>query len=159
MGVVMNLIRVSPQEFEKIKNDSQLLVDKIESDESVDNGTYIDLDKAGIGIVASLAVDINRESLENFFNKKQLLYDEDDFEDAVYTTLEDVKELHKILSTISTEDFLVKFKTLVSFENNAEDPDLVNVGGAAYYAGYFEKLKRFYADAAKNEEVIITFLM
>jgi hypothetical protein len=166
MSMISNLLRVSSKELEVYLKDSSLLESRIYNDD-VEDPNLVDIDKAWDGILFLLTGESivtkeagEKHSLTRILFSEQFIDEDQDlgYGPGHYLTPEQVKDLNIQLETISIEDLKKNYdpKRMIELEvypNIWEDEDEVN-----YLLEYFEVIQQVYAEAAKNDEGIISFL-
>lgn len=168
MGMIGNLLRVTKAELDAYLEDSSLLEDKIYSDEmnedETENPKFVDIDKTWDGIIFLLtgqSLDTAEHHLTRILFSGQLIDEEQDLGlgPAHYLTPEEVVELNNEISKITVEDLKKKFNPE---KMNALEiyPSIWNEGDDAfeYLMEGFSSVQQIFAEAAKNNEAIITFI-
>ena len=168
MGMIGNLLRVTKAELDAYLKDSSLLEDKIYSDEmnedETENPKFVDIDKTWDGIIFLLtgqSLDTAEHHLTRILFSGQLIDEEQDLGlgPAHYLTPEEVVELNNEISKITVEDLKKKFNP--EKMNQLEIyPSIWNEGDDAfeYLMEGFSSVQQIFAEAAKNNEAIITFI-
>jgi hypothetical protein len=164
MGMVWNMLRVSDEELEMYKNDSELLMDRVyeqESDEDDPALTY--LDKAWDGIhflLTGATIDNANHPLTKIFVNEQILDEEQDmgYGPAMYLTPEEVVEIHQQLEIITMDAFKQRFDA-----NKMTDagiyPNIWNDSDALdYLEEKFIVLKNTFSIAANKQDAMICFM-
>lgn len=164
MSMIANLLRVTTAELDEYLRDSSLLESRVYNDESdEEDPNLVDIDQSWDGIVFLLtgnSFENNTHPLAKLLFSGQVIDEEQDlgYGPAQYVTTEQVKELNKQLSNISTDALKKNFdakkmKELNVFPDVWDNPDTID-----YLIGYFETVRDVYALADKNDEAIITFI-
>ena len=163
MSMIGNLLRVTKSELEDYLKDSSLLENKIYDDET-ENENLVDIDKSWDGIIFLLtgqSFATAENNLVRILFSGQLIDEEQDlgYGPAHYLTPEQVAELNNEISTITIADLKQKFNPKKMNELEVY-PTIWDEGDDAfdYVADGFLTLQNVFAEATKNEEVIITFL-
>lgn len=166
MGMVCNLLRVTPSQLEEYIKNSSLLEKRVYPDgDYVEDPCLIDLDKSWDGIIYLLteqsAISENTHPLLKVLFSNVSVDEEQDmgYGPAQYITEREVAELNSILSKITLSDLKQKFNPSKMTEADVY-PEIWEEGEQAfeYIAEYFKNVQEFYAEAARNKEAIITFI-
>jgi Domain of unknown function (DUF1877) len=164
MGMVWNMLRVSDEELEMYKNDSELLMNRVyeqESDEDDPALTY--LDKAWDGIhflLTGATIDNANHPLTKIFVNEQILDEEQDmgYGPAMYLTPEEVVEIHQQLETIEMEAFRQRFDA----EKMTDAGIYPNIWDHSDALEYLEEnfliLKSTFSMASNKQEALISFM-
>ena len=160
----VDFLRVKEEEFEDFEKNSTLLEDKIFSDDLEKATNYLRIYKSWDGIIFLLTEqDISNEELD--LSKVILsgdIIDENQnfgYGPAHFLSPNKVKFWNKIIAKISKEDLRQKFNPKKMNELDIY-PSMWNEGEAVfeYLWENFENLKKFYNQASKEEQVIISIL-
>lgn len=168
MSMIANFLRVSQDELDAFLNDSSLLEDRIYNEES-DESNLLDIDKSWDGIIYLLTgsglqnVDLSDDSgLHKIIFSGQLIDPEQDlgYGPAHYLTPEEVKNVSKSLSGISKENLYSKYNPSDMAAQEVYPIIWEEEGDEAfdYLYSYFEDLKEFYEQAAKENQAVISIL-
>jgi Domain of unknown function (DUF1877) len=160
--MICNLLRVSKTELDSYLQDSKLLETKLGSIIG-ESPIHLEIDKAWDGINFLLT----GENIETDHELGEVMLPDlviDEHQDlgygpAMYLLPERVKELHDQIFNISPAEFKRKYdadvmEELGIYPGNWHDEDEM----FEYLAEYFEEVQGFYAEAAKNKEVVIVYL-
>lgn len=163
MSMTGNLFRVSNTELNNYLKDSYQLEEAIYSDDEQEKPNLIDIDKAWDGIIFLLtgkSVEEADNPLVRVLFSGQLIDENQDlgYGPAHYLTPNEVKELNEEVSKMVVKDVIKKYdaKKMTALEVYPNDWDDSEMAG--YLAEYFTIVQEFYAEAAKRNEAIITFL-
>jgi hypothetical protein len=162
MGMICNILRVSPDELEAYLADSSLLEARINSD-TQDPNLY-DIDKSWDGIIYLLTGSNSSDTTQflsriifsgQLIDKKQKLGSGP----AHYLLPQQVKDLNDHIRGIEPSSLKDKFdatamKELGVYPNVWDHDDT-----ADYLIEYFETIQEIYALASQNGEAIITFIV
>ncbi|MEY4928206.1 MAG: hypothetical protein RI894_2644 [Bacteroidota bacterium] len=163
MSMILNLFRVTPAELETYLTDSSLLAAEVYNDEKP-NPKLTDIDKAWEGILFLLTGENSYNSVHELtpviFGKQTLDPTQElGYGPAMFSTPQEVAELHQKLAGIAPSDLKARFSP---DEMTRKDvyPNIWADNELAFdfLAVYFQKVQEIYAEAAKNGEAIITFL-
>lgn len=162
--MIANFLRVSDSELEEYKKDSQLLEDRIYSDEIDADPNFIEIDKSWDGIIYLLTgknvENATGELLKVIFSG-QLIDEEQDlgYGPAHYLKSEEVKELSRRISEIGIEELKQKFKPDEMTKLEVY-PLIWDEGETAfeYLSENFEDLKKFYSEASNSNQSIISII-
>lgn len=164
MGMVVTFLRISDQELETYKKNSQLLEDRIYSDEIDDDPNFIEIEKSWDGIIYLLTGKGAADStgyLERVIFSAQFIDEEQNFGygPAHFLMGEEVKELNQRLTKISIEELKLNFNP-AEMSRLGIYPSIWEEGESAfeYLSTYFEVLKNFYVEASKNNQAIISMI-
>ncbi|WP_254561650.1 YfbM family protein [Dyadobacter diqingensis] len=164
MSMIGNLLRVTKNELEEYLKDSSLLESRIYNDETDDvDPNLIDIDKSWDGIIFLLTgqnFENSNHPLTRVLFSGQIIDEEQDlgYGPGQYLIPEQVKEVNEQISKISVEELSKKYDAkkmaeLEVYPNIWDSEDEVN-----YLTEYFQTIQEVYAEAAKNDEAIITFI-
>ncbi|MFT3823573.1 MAG: YfbM family protein [Chitinophagaceae bacterium] len=167
MSMIGYLFRVSNEQLESFLEDSNLLESFIDEEIENESDSMVDLDKSWDAINFMLT----GKTLEEIADAEpplgmvlfsgQAIDEEQDlgYGPAQYLTPEQVKEVDYVLSNISRDEFCSRYAagTLnelgVYPESWTDEEDILT-----YLADNFESLKGFYADAASEDEAVISYI-
>ncbi len=167
MSMIGYLLRVSNEQLEAFKTNSNLLESFIDEEPESENRNMVDLDKSWDAINFMLT----GKSLEELEEAEpplgmvifsgQVIDEEQDlgYGPAHYVTPVQVKEISDALSAISRDEFCSRYaveklnEQSIYPEGWTDEEDLLT-----YIADNFESLKGFYADAANEDEAVISYL-
>jgi len=164
MSMVGNLLRVSKTELEDYLNDSSLLEDNIYNEEDDENLNLINIDKAWDGIIFLLTgqnfMGAASHPLSKILFSSQQIDEEQDlgYGPAHYLTPEQVKELNEQISKISETELAAKYDAKKMAELEVYPGIWDDTNALNYLSDYFKDVQKIYAEAAENNEAIITFL-
>ncbi|MCW3105754.1 MAG: hypothetical protein JWQ09_260 [Segetibacter sp.] len=165
MSMIGNLLRVTNAELEAYLEDSSLLENRIYDDEAeTEDPNLVDIDKSWDGILFLLTGQKFDENSDHPLTKVLFsgqMIDEDQnlgYGSGQYLRPNQVKELSEEISKISDEDLRKRYDAkkmteLDVYPNSWEDDDIVD-----YLTDNFRTIQKVYAEAAKNDEAIITFI-
>lgn len=164
MGMTCTLLRVSKNELDEYLNESSLLEEIINDDESEDKN-LIDIDKSWDGIIFLLTGQ-NFENAEHpllqVLFSGQIIDDEQDlgYGPAHYLTPEQVADLNKQISKITVEELRHKYDPDKMTELDVYPTIWEEEGDESfeYLSDNFLEVQQLYSDATKNGEAIITFM-
>ena len=160
MGMILELLRATPAEFEAYVKDSSLLEEKFYGDSEGDL-TIINLDKSWEGILFLLTgqgLKKNQHPMLRVLFSGQNVDENMDmgYGPAEYLTAEQVKEVYAELSAITEEELTARFDPARMTELHIY-PEIWQEEGILYYLlAFFNELRTFYAKAAENNQVVIT---
>jgi hypothetical protein len=164
MGMIGNLLQVSPSKLEEILIDSSVLEDVFYTEDSED---LIDIDKAWEGIfflLTGCAIGQLNEAKPPFslaLFSLQLVDEDQDmgYGPAHFLTDEQVKEVSLALTSINIAHLKSRFNGKVMMEKEIY-PEIWEEGEQSFNYLYenFEKMKRFYKVASDKGNAVITFL-
>jgi hypothetical protein len=157
-------ISVSQSDLERFKKDSQLLEDFVYGDDQIDENNYLDIDKAWDGILFLLTgggIARPNGKLSRIIDSGQYI-DEDQelgYGPACYLTMDEVKEISKLIEEISEEELKARFNPKKMTELQVY-PDIWEDDDSAfeYLSEYFMELKSFYKKAAENGYAVISVI-
>lgn len=163
MGMIINLLRVTPAELEDYLKNSSLLENEIYEEEAA-RGNLVDLDKSWDGIIFLLtgqSLATADHHLVSILFSEQLIDEEQDlgYGPAHYLTPAQVAALNNEIVTITVADLKQRFnpEKMKALEVYPaiwdEGPDAFD-----YVADGFFTLQKVFAIASKNGQAIITFL-
>jgi hypothetical protein len=165
MSMICTLLRVSQQELEAYLQNSELLLERIDKEEALDDSLYLlDVDQAWAGINFLLTgEDIESDHELGEVMLPDLVVDEEQdlgYGPAMYLLPERVKELHDQIFNIGERELQARYdadkmEQLAIFPGNWHSKEEM----FTYLSEYFEDVQGFYAEAAKNKEAIIVYLM
>lgn len=165
MGMIGNLLRVTPKELEEILNDSTVLEEKVYSDDTKESD-LLDIDKTWEAIFY-LLTGYPVAEIENakpplswtLFSGQLVDVDQDmGYGPAHYLTAEQVKQVSKELESISSESLRQKYDGKKMNEAGIypqiwDEPESIE-----YLLDNFELLQEFYKDAGNSNMAVITFI-
>ncbi|QES90887.1 DUF1877 family protein [Rhizosphaericola mali] len=161
--MIGNLLRVKQSELEEYLQNSSLLEDRINDDET-ENKELTDIDKSWDGIIFLLTGQSLANAEHNLVRvlfSGQLIDEEQDlgYGPAHYLTPKQVAELNTEISAITINDLKLKFNPQKMNELEVY-PTIWDEGDDAfdYVADGFKTLQDVFAEATKKGEAIITFL-
>lgn len=163
MSMICFLLRTTSDELESYLKDSSLLITKIESSSTTQDSNLVDIEKSWDGINCLLTGSIvggSEHPLEKVLFSMQYVDVNQDlgYGPANYVTSIQVKAINEEISKITDEQLKSRFDSklmeeLEIYPNDWENPDIIN-----YLIDNFKIIQQFYDDAAKNDQVVITFL-
>ncbi len=166
MGMIGTVIRVSQEVLNTFLDNSELLENKLASDECFDAEWLLDLDKSWDGINYILTgkrigeIENVPNSLERALFSYQIIDQEQDlgYGPAQYLDSNQVKETQVALHQITEEALRTKadgskMDALGIYPGVWSDADAIE-----FLLDSFEEFREFFKKAAENEEAIITFL-
>ena len=168
MGMIMNLFRVSKQEFDNFVAKPSLFEEWAETFYENDE-RLLDIDKAWSGILylltgkafASGSPEDEVDSLNRIFFSAQF-FDEDmdvGYGPAHYLTPEQVAGIHRKITSLTEADLKARYDTEAMNEEEELYPSLDwNEEIFEYLYFHFQALQSFFATAASRGEAIVTFL-
>lgn len=168
MGMIGNLLRVTKAELDAYLEDSSLLEDKIYNDDvnedEPENEKFVDIDKTWDGIIFLLtgqSLDTAEHRFTRILFSGQLIDEDQDLGmgPAHYLTPDEVVELNNEISIITAADLKQKFNPEKMNELQIY-PSIWDEGDDAfdYLIEGFLSVQYIFAEAAKNNEAIITFI-
>lgn len=163
MSMIMSLYRVSQNELDKYKENSNLLEEKLSDFES-ENFNMLDIDKSWDGILFLLngegSTKTEHPLTKVFFSKKVIDSNQDlGYGPAYYLEPDEVIEINNIISTLSEENLRSRFNPQLMEQNEVYPSIWVNDSEAfSYLFDNFKVVQEIYSLAAKNNQAIITFL-
>lgn len=166
MGMVGNYLRVSNEELEKYLADSSLLEDRVYEDD-IDNDKYlIYVDKSWEGLFflltgKSLATsDEASTPLQWTLTAPQFIDPDQDmgYGPAVYTTIEQTKEVHNALNKITVDELRNKFDGKLMMKLEIYPGGWDDDESLEYLIENFNSVKDFYSKAAADNQAVIIFL-
>lgn len=165
MGMIATVLRVTKNELEEYLKDSKKLEDWVYDEKNYESPKLLDLDKAWDGIIFLLTGDSfagMEHPLVRILFSNELIDDEQDmgYGPAHYLTAEQVKELNTELSVISAESLRKNFDGKKMHEAEVYPFYDPNPGDdeADYLLDNYTALQAFYAEAAKNDEAVISWI-
>jgi Domain of unknown function (DUF1877) len=164
MGMTLTLLRVSNTQLQQYQNDSEILYNTVYNDGSDESDAMIDIDKAWNGLFYIMTGnnigDNSTHPLTKVLFSEQFVDAEQDmgYGPAHYVSPAQVAELSALLSKTTLEDLIENF--------DAEKMEAADVypsiwreeGIFDYLFSYFKEVQEFYAEAAKSNEAVITFI-
>jgi hypothetical protein len=168
MGMIMNLFRVSKQEFDNFVAKPSLFEEWAETFYENDE-RLLDIDKAWSGILylltgkafASGSPEDEVDSLNRIFFSAQF-FDEDmdvGYGPAHYLTPEQVVGIHHKIASLTEADLKARYDTEAMNEEEELYPSLDwNEEIFEYLYFHFQALQSFFATAASKGEAIVTYL-
>ena len=168
MGMIMNLFRVSKQEFDNFVAKPSLFEEWAETFYENDE-RLLDIDKAWSGILylltgkafASGSPEDEVDSLNRIFFSAQF-FDEDmdvGYGPAHYLTPEQVAGIHRKITSLTEADLKARYDTEAMNEEEELYPSLDwNEEIFEYLYFHFQALQSFFATAASKGEAIVTYL-
>ena len=168
MGMIMNLFRVSKQEFDNFVAKPSLFEEWAETFYENDE-RLLDIDKAWSGILylltgkafASGSPEDEVDSLNRIFFSAQF-FDEDmdvGYGPAHYLTPEQVVGIHHKIASLTEADLKARYDTEAMNEEEELYPSLDwNEEVFEYLYFHFQALQSFFATAASKGEAIVTYL-
>ena len=168
MGMIMNLFRVSKQEFDNFVAKPSLFEEWAETFYENDE-RLLDIDKAWSGILylltgkafASGSPEDEVDSLNRIFFSAQF-FDEDmdvGYGPAHYLTPEQVVGIHHKIASLTEADLKARYDTEAMNEEEELYPSLDwNEEIFEYLYFHFQALQSFFATAASQGEAIVTYL-
>ena len=160
MSMIGNFLRVSEEELEAYLKDSSLLEDRIYNEEDEEDPNLRDIDKAWDGIIYILTgngiqgADLSDfEGLHAVVFSGQLIDPEQDlgYGPAHYLMPEQVKKFSEELAKKTWENLYQNYKPGDMNEKGVYPVIWDDQGEAFTYPySYFDNLRDFYAEAAKN---------
>ena len=168
MGMIMNLFRVSKQEFDNFVAKPSLFEEWAETFYENDE-RLLDIDKAWSGILylltgkafASGSPEDEVDSLNRIFFRAQF-FDEDmdvGYGPAHYLTPEQVVGIHHKIASLTEADLKARYDTEAMNEEEELYPSLDwNEEIFEYLYFHFQALQSFFATAASKGEAIVTYL-
>ena len=162
--MIANFLRVEASELEEYKRFSELLENRVYSEEIEDDPNFIDIGKSWTGIIFLLTGQ-NFENatggLSRIFFSGELIDKEQDlgYGPAHYLNSDEVKSLNDTISKIELEDLKSKFNTKRMTELEIY-PQVWDRGDSEfeYLSENFVKLKEFYSEAVQNNQAVIMIL-
>lgn len=165
MGMAGNLLRVTRTELAAYLENSSLLESRLYDDETEEGDPKLtDIDKAWDGIIFLLTgqnmENANNHPLTRVLFSGQVIDEEQDlgYGPGHYLTPEQVKELHAAIAGITAEDLAKRYDPKKMTEFEVYPSIWENEEELEYLSDYFKKVQEVYAEAAKNDEGIITFI-
>ena len=168
MGMIMNLFRVSKQEFDNFVAKPSLFEEWAETFYENDE-RLLDIDKAWSGILylltgkafASGSPEDEVDSLNRIFFSAQF-FDEDmdvGYGPAHYLTPEQVAGIHRKIASLTEADLKARYDPEAMNEEEELYPSLDwNEEDFEYLYFHFQALQSFFATAASKGEAIVTYL-
>ena len=168
MGMIMNLFRVSKQEFDNFVAKPSLFEEWAETFYENDE-RLLDIDKAWSGILylltgkafASGSPEDEVDNLNRIFFSAQF-FDEDmdvGYGPAHYLTPEQVVGIHHKIASLTEADLKARYDTEAMNEEEELYPSLDwNEEIFEYLYFHFQALQSFFATAASKGEAIVTYL-
>ncbi|MDW8849975.1 YfbM family protein [Flavobacterium sp. MMLR14_040] len=161
MGMIANLLRVTTTELETYLQDSSLLEERIYDENTTEDRNLNDVDKAWDGIIFLLTgqnIQNADHPLVQVLFSGQLIDEEQDlgYGPGHYLTPDQVKDLSDQISKITTEDLKKKYNSKKM--NELDVYPIWDEDSFDYLAENFKLLQQIYAEAANNDQAIITFL-
>jgi hypothetical protein len=161
MGMIANLLRVTTTELETYLQDSSLLEERIYDENATEDRNLNDVDKAWDGIIFLLTgqnIQNADHPLVQVLFSGQLIDEEQDlgYGPGHYLTPDQVKDLSDQISKITTEDLKKKYNSKKM--NELDVYPIWDEDSFDYLAENFKLLQQIYAEAANNDQAIITFL-
>ena len=168
MGMIMNLFRVSKQEFDNFVAKPSLFEEWAETFYENDE-RLLDIDKAWSGILylltgkafASGSPEDEVDSLNRIFFSAQF-FDEDmdvGYGPAHYLTPEQVAGIHHKIASLTEADLKARYDPEAMNEEEELYPSLDwNEEIFEYLYFHFQALQSFFATAASKGEAIVTYL-
>ena len=168
MGMIMNLFRVSKQEFDNFVAKPSLFEEWAETFYENDE-RLLDIDKAWSGVLylltgkafASGSPEDEVDSLNRIFFSAQF-FDEDmdvGYGPAHYLTPEQVAGIHRKIASLTEADLKARYDTEAMNEEEELYPSLDwNEEIFEYLYFHFQALQSFFATAASKGEAIVTYL-
>ncbi|MFG4002710.1 YfbM family protein [Flavobacterium aquidurense] len=162
MGMIANLLRVTPTELETYLNDSTLLEERIYSPHAERDFNLKDLDKSWDAIIFLLTgqnIQNADHPLVQVLFSGQIVDEGQDlgYGPGHYLTPKQVKELNSQILTFTTEELQQRYNPEKMIEIDVY-PSVWDAESFEYVDFYFKRLQQFYAEADKNGQAIITFL-
>lgn len=164
MSMIGNLLRVTRTELEDYLKDSSLLENRIYDNESDEvDPKLVDLDKSWDGIhflLTGETIESSNHPLTKVLFSGQVIDEDQDlgYGPGQYLTPEQVKELNEQISKISIEELSKKYDSKKMIELGVYPNIWENNDEIDYLTDYFKTIQEVYAEAAKNNEAIITFI-
>lgn len=161
MGMIANLLRVTTAELETYLHDSSLLEERIYDENAFEDQNLNDVDKAWDGIIFLLTgqnIQNADHPLVQVLFSGQLIDEEQDlgYGPGHYLTSDQVKHLSEQISKITTEDLKNKYNSKTM--NELDVYPIWDEDSFDYLDENFKLLQQIYAEAANNDQAIITFL-
>lgn len=166
MGMIANYVRVSNVELENYRTDSSLFEERIDSDELVNDKNIIEVDKAWEGIFYLLTghmletADEVATPLRWILAAPQELDPEQDlgYGPALYTTIEQTKDISNALQSISESELRNKFNGNEMMEKEVYPTIWDDEESLDYIMENLILLKDFYKKAAEENQAIIFYV-
>lgn len=161
MGMIANLLRVTTTELETYLHDSSLLEERIYDENAFEDQNLNDVDKAWDGIIFLLTgqnIQNADHPLVQVLFSGQLIDEEQDlgYGPGHYLTSDQVKNISEQISKITTEDLKKKYNSKKM--NELDVYPIWDEDSFDYLDENFKLLQQIYAEAANNDQAIITFL-
>ena len=160
MGVVIYLLRAPNEELEAFLQDEFLLdktLNELNCQEDSDRLGYLDKAWDAILFLLTGKGSFNNEHLfGKIFSSGQVIPGDLGMGEAEYLTVDQVKEINDKLCLVNLEELKNRYKPLLMYENDIYPTRMWTADNVSYVMYYFEKLRDFFALAAKNKEVVIT---
>ncbi len=163
MGMILQLFRINSEKFDTFLQNSQLFQDYVYDDETPDKNR-IDIDKSwdGIGYLLTGAPlhDEANELCRVLFSHQFIKGTEEmGYGPAMYLLPEEVIYFNQKLAAITKTDLESNFNPAkMSAAEIYPEIWADNTTAFDYLYHYFENIKSFYAKAATENQIIITFL-
>lgn len=169
MSMINCLLRVSNDELESFLDDSSLLEDIFYSEEEGENPNLIDIDKAWDGIIYLLTgnciqnLDMSdTDGLHAVVLSGQLIDPEQDmgYGPAHYLSPDRVKKFSDVLGQLTKEKLYQNYNPKEMDDKGVYPTIWKEEGDEAfdYIYSYFEELQKFYSEAAKENQAIVSVL-
>jgi hypothetical protein len=166
MGMIGNLLRVTPKDLQLILKDSSLLEAKIYSEDGEALNNLLDLDKSWEGIFYLITghgiaeVEDAKPPLSWTLFSGQIVDEGQDlgYGPAHYIDMDQVKQLNKELDKITTDQLKLKYNGKEMMEAGIYPEVWDESESLDYIMDYFQQLKEFYKAADKDNMAVITFI-
>ena len=160
MSMIASLLRVSGDKLKEFQKNCKLLEGEIYPEANDENPFIEDFDKSWEAIIYLLTgknFEQATEEIVRIFFSGNLINDDQDlgYGPAHFLISREVKELNHKLSLITNESIQERFNP-VEMNNLGVYPGNWREEDWEYLKGYFEKLKKFYSVASKNNEAVIS---
>ncbi|MFV0331834.1 MAG: YfbM family protein [Dysgonomonas sp.] len=167
MSMISNFLRVSQEELDSFLENSALLEDRFYNEGDDEDPCMLDIDKAWDGIIYLLTgksiqgIDMSDQSgLHTVILSGQLIDPEQDmgYGPAHYLTPDQVQELSATISKETRESMLSRFKPADMHDVYPTIWEEEGEEAFDYVFANFQELQKFYAQAAKENQAVISIL-
>lgn len=162
MGMICGLTRITSQQLEmalkKTNELDSLLSEGPESGASYEtNNLYLDKSWDGIHFLLTGKKDLQRDqkNIISYALGGEKTIDDSDFPIITYLTADKVVSVAELLNKIPIKEFLARYNGKSMKENDIYPRLEWSKDDADYLIIYFEQLKKFYQDAAKEKKAIL----